>query len=99
MYFDEAENHSIYIGVGNVTAFAGYDVENERIGVFADVYLFNVGYDGSYIDAGVSFVGVGFIFGIENKKLKIKIDLPGAPGIEISIDLGQIIKDIFGWEG
>ena len=99
MYFDEAENHSIYIGVGNVTAFAGYDVENERICVFSDVYLFNVGYDGSYIDAGVSFVGVGFIFGIENKKLKIKIDLPGAPGIEISIDLGQIIKDIFGWEG
>ena len=65
---------------------------------FADGYLFNVGYDGRYIDVGISFVGMGFIFGIENKKLKIKLDLPGTPGIEISIDFGQIIKDIFGWE-
>ena len=98
LYFDEAENHSIFTGVGNVTAFAGYDVEKERFGVFADVYLFNFGYDGRYIGAGISFVGMGFIFGIENKKLKIKLDLPGTPGIEISIDFGQIIKDIFGWE-
>ena len=98
LYFDEAENHSIYIGVGNVTAFAGYDVEKERLGVFADVYLFNVGYDGRYIDAGISFVGMGIIFGFENKKLKIKLDPPGTPGIEISIDFGQIIKDIFVWE-
>ena len=46
LYFYETENHSIYIGVSNVTAFARYDVEKERTGVFADVYLFNVGYDG-----------------------------------------------------
>ena len=29
LYFDEAENHSIYIGVGNVSAFVGYNVEEE----------------------------------------------------------------------
>ena len=91
LYFDVAENHSIYIGVGNATAYAGYNVEKNRIGVFADVYLFNVGYDGRYIDVGISFVGMGFIFGIENKKLKIKLDPPLIPGIEISIDFGQII--------
>ena len=59
--------------------------------MFADVYLFNVGYDGRYVDAGISFAGTGFIFGWENKTLRIKLDPPGAPGIEISIDFGQIM--------
>ena len=100
LYFDEAENHSLYIGVGNVSAFAGYNVEKDKYGVFADAYLFNIGYDGRYIDASVSLVGVGFILGWENKekKFRFKLDLPGAPGIDISINFGQIIKDIFGWE-
>ena len=58
----------------------------------------SVGYDGLYIDAGISVVGVGFILGWENKekKFRFKLDLPGAPGIDISINFGQIIKDIFG---
>ena len=98
LYFNEAENHSIYIGVGNASAFIGYNVEKRKFGVFADAYLFSVGYDGRYVDAGISLVGIGFIFGLENKKLRIKLDPPGTPGIDISIDIGQIIKDVFGWE-
>lgn len=96
LYFDEAENRSIYIGAGNISAFVGYNVKEDKYGVFADANVLSVGYDGRYIDAGISFIGMGFIFGIENKKLKIKLDPPGTPGIEISIDFGQIIKDIFG---
>ena len=98
LYFDEAENHSIYIGVGNVSAFVGYNVEEDKYGVFADANVLSVGYDGRYIDAGISVVGVGFILGWEDKKFRFKIDPPGWFGFDISIDFGQIIKDIFGWE-
>ena len=62
LYFEEAENHSIYI------------------------------------DADISVVGVGFILGWEDKNFRFKIDPPGWFGFDISIDFGQIIKDIFGWE-
>lgn len=98
LYFDEAENHSIYIGVGNISAFVGYNVEEDKYGVFADANVLSVGYDGRYIDAGISVVGVGFILGWEDKKFRFKIDPPGWFGFDISIDFGQIIKDIFGWE-
>ena len=98
LYFDEAENHSIYIGVGNISAFVGYNVEEDKYGVFADANVLSVGYDGRYIDAGISAVGVGFILGWEDKKFRFKIDPPGWFGFDISIDFGQIIKDIFGWE-
>ena len=55
-----------------------------------------MGYDERYIDAGFFVVGVGFILGREDKKFRFKIDPPGWFGFEISIDFGQIIKDIFG---
>ena len=76
----------------------GFNFEKHKFGVFGDVNLLSNGYDGRYIDAEISFVGVGFIFGIENKKLRIKFDLPLVPGFEIAIDFGQMIKDFFGWE-
>lgn len=98
LYFDEAENHSIYIGVGNISTFVGYNVEEDKYGVFADANVLSVGYDGRYIDAEISVVGVGFILGWEDKKFRFKIDPPGWFGFDISIDFGQIIKDIFGWE-
>ena len=98
LYFDEAENHSLYISLGNVSVFAGLNVEKDKYGVFADANVLSAGYDGRYIDAGVSIVGVGFILGFENKKFRIKVDPPGFFGFEIAIDFGQIIKDLFGWE-
>ena len=98
LYFDEVENHSIYIGVGNVSAFVGYNVEKNKYSVFTDANILSVGYDGRYIDAGISIVGVGFILGWKDNKFRLKIDPPGWFGFDISIDFGQIIKDIFGWE-
>ncbi len=98
LYFDEAENHSLYVAFGNASAFAGFNVEKDKYGVFADANVLSAGYDGRYIDAGVSFVGVGFILGFKNKKFIIKVDPPGFIGFEIAIDFGQIFKDIFGWE-
>ncbi len=96
IFFDNAENHSIYIGFGNVSAFAGYNIAENKYGIFADAYLFNLGYDGKYIDASVSIVGVGIILGWENNTFRAKLDLPGLPGVDISINFGAIIKDIFG---
>ena len=98
LYFDEAENHSLYVSFGNVSVFAGFNVEKDKYGVFADANVLSVGYDGKYIDAGVSIVGVGFILGFEDKKFRIKIDPFGFFGFDIAIDFGQIIKDLFGWE-
>ena len=69
----------------------GYNVEEDKYGVFADANVLSVGYDGRYIDAGISVVGVGFILGWEDKKFRFKIDLPGWFGFDISIDFGQII--------
>ena len=46
-----------------------------------------------YIQSDV--VGVGFILGWEDGKFKFKFDPPGWLGFDISIDFGQIIKDIF----
>lgn len=98
LYFDEAENHSIYIGVVNVSAFAGYNVEKDKYGLVADANALSIGYDGRYIDAGISVAGVGFIIGWEDEKFRFKIDPPGWFGFDIAIDFGQILKDIFGWE-
>ena len=52
---------------------------------------------GENIDASISVVGVGFILGWEDKKFRFKIDPLGWFGFDISIDFGQIFKDIFGW--
>jgi hypothetical protein len=98
LYFDEAENHSLYVAFGNVSVFAGFNVEKEKYGIFADANVLSAGYDGRYIDAGISVVGVGFVVGFENKKFRIKVDPPGFFGFEIAIDFGQVIKDLFGWE-
>lgn len=98
LYFDIAENHSLYMGIGNVSAFIGYNVEKNKYGAFADVNVLSIGYDGIYIDAGVSVVGVGVILGWEGTKFRFKIDPPGWFGFELSIDFGQILKDIFGLE-
>ena len=95
LYFDKEEDH-LYVSLFNISAFAGYNYDNAKFGVFADVNLCEVGYDGKYVDASVSLAGVGFIFGIDNGKLKIKLDPPGWFGFEISIDFGKIIQDLFG---
>ena len=98
LFFDEAENHSLYIALVNASTFVGFNVEKDKYGIFADANVLSAGYDGRYIDAGISFVGVGFVFGFENKKFRFKIDPPGFFGFEIAIDFGQILKDLFGWE-
>ena len=98
LYLDEAENHALYISVGNASAFVGFNVEENIHGIFLDANVLSVGYEGRYIDAGISVVGVGFILGFENNKFRFKIDPPGFFGFEIAIDFGQIFKDVFGWE-
>ena len=96
LYFDKEEYHSIYVSIANVSAFAGYNSEDAQFGVFADINVCTVGYDGKYVDASVSLIGVGFIIGLENGKLRIKLDPPGWFGFDISIDFGKIIQDLFG---
>ena len=67
LFFDETENHSIVISAGNVSTFAGYNLESKKYGLFADVNVLSVGYDGRYIDTSISLVGVGLILGWEEK--------------------------------
>ncbi len=98
LFFDEKEQQSIYIGLGNGSAFAGYNIEKDIYGIFLNANVSTIGYDGRYIDIGVSVIGIGVIFGWENKKLRLKVDPPGWFGFDISIDFGQIFKDLFGWE-
>ncbi len=95
LYFDNAENYSLYISVVNASAFIGYSVDDQKYGIFADANLLSVGYDGRYIDASVSVVGVGLVLGFEDGKLRLKLDPPGWFGFDFSIDLSQIFRDIF----
>lgn len=62
------------------------------VGVFLDACMYNIRYDGKYIDASVSFVGAGFGIGWEKGVFKIKADLVGFPGLEISINFRQFSK-------
>ena len=98
LYFDKSENHSLYISIGNASAFIGADHSQKKYAIMGDLNVLTVGYDGRYIDAGISVIGVGFIIGWENKKFRCKFDPPGWLGFDISIDFGQILKDLFGWE-
>jgi RHS repeat-associated protein len=98
LYFDQAENYSLYVFAGNISAYAGFNFEKNKAGIFVDANLVSFGYDGKYIDVEVSLVGVGFILGWEDSKFRFKFDPPGSFGFEISIDFGQIFKDWFGWE-
>ena len=96
LYFDEAENHSIYVKFLSFSSYAGYNVEEKKVGIFADANVLSVGFDGKYIDAGISVIGVGFICGWVGEKFIFKIDPPGWFGFEIAIDFGDIRKDLFG---
>ncbi|MBR2956151.1 MAG: RHS repeat-associated core domain-containing protein [Clostridia bacterium] len=96
LHFGVAENPAIFVGVGNISAFVGYNVKENKYGVFADANVLSFGYDGRYVDASVSVVGVGFILSWEGGKFRFKFDPPGWFGFDISIDFGQIIEDIFG---
>jgi len=96
LYLDESENHALHISVGNASLFAGIKSEKQKFGVFFDMSILTVGYDGRYIDAGISVVGVGFIIGCENGTFVCKLDPPGWLGFEISINFLQIFQDFFG---
>ena len=97
LYFDKAEIYSLYVSVVNISTFAGYNIEEDKFGVFADANVLSAGYDGRYIDTDISAIGVGFILGWEDGKFRFKIDPPGWFGFGISIDFSQIIKDFFRW--
>lgn len=64
-------------------------------GVFLYLNILSVGYEGRYIGIDLSVVGVGFNFGWEKEKFRLKIDPPGSVGFEIMIDFGRILKDLF----
>lgn len=56
--------------------------------------MLSAGYDGRYIDAGISIIGVGFILGIKDRKFRFKADPPGYFGYEVAVDFGQIAIDL-----
>ena len=94
-YFDTVENISLYVGVGNISMFVGYNAEKNKFGAFADVNVLSVGYQGLYVDASIAVVGVGVIFGWLDGEIRFKYDPPGWFGFDVSINIREIISDIF----
>ena len=88
-----------YTSLGNISTFVGYNFEINagKAGIFAFIDAFSMGYKGKYIYVSVTIGDVGFVCGWDNGKFRFRIDPPGTPGIDISINFWKIIKDIFGW--
>ncbi len=95
LYFDAKKMHSLYANLLSVSVFAGFDIDENMYGFFVDVGVVNLGYDGRYIDIGVSGAGAGLGLGWQDGELVAKYDPVGYWGVDASIDLAQMVKDLF----
>ncbi|MGM9632394.1 MAG: RHS repeat-associated core domain-containing protein [Eubacteriales bacterium] len=94
LYFDAKRMHSLYIDLLSVSVFAGFDIDEDMYGLFVDIGVFNFGYDGRYLDIGVSGIGAGLGLGWQDGKLIAKYDSVGYWGVDASVDFGLMIKDL-----
>jgi RHS repeat-associated protein len=77
LYFDENEQHSLYVSAGNIGIFAGFVFPKDktkdnktRIGFDASASVLEVGYDGRIIDVSVSALTVGATYLLKDGKFK-----------------------------
>ena len=94
LWLDANKIHSIYANLASVAIFIGFDVEENMYGLFVDVGALNVGYDGRYFDIGLSTLGAGIGLGWQDGELVGKLDPIGYFGVDVSISLGTLIKDL-----
>lgn len=103
LYLDKLKQTSFYTSLINLELFAGSVWEKSpnndsfKAGVFAEANLASIGLEGRYLGASFSIFGVGIGLGLEDGRLKGKLDLPIVPiGVSLSFNFGQLIADIGG---
>ena len=94
LYFDHDENHSIYVGVGNVGAYIGLHFE-EGIGLDAGASVLVIGYDGRIIDASIEGLTVGITFMYKDGKFEFGYGA-GWYGWSVSVDFIELFKVLLG---
>ena len=90
LYFDNNENHSLYVSTGNIGIYAGINYK-EEIGIDADASVLEIGYDGRIIDASIEGLTIGITFMYKDGKFKFGV---GALwfGWSVSIDFVEFFK-------
>ena len=96
LYFDNNENHSAYVSLGNLAIYAGFVFpQNEdtktRLGFDASASILEVGYDGRIIDVSVSFFTVGATYLYKDGKFEMGAGA-GWFGFSISVDVIELIE-------
>ena len=104
LYFDNNENHSLYVSQGNIGVFAGLVFPKDsskdnkvRLGFDASANVIEIGYDGRIIDASVSGLSIGATYLLKNGKFKLEHGY-GLWGWSVSIDFVELFKLLFGGE-
>ena len=96
LYFDNNEEHSIYVSVGNIGAYAGINYK-KGIGLDVSANVAEIGYDGRIIDANFEVLSIGFTYMYKDGKLELKHGYV-LWGWSLSIDFVELWKCLFGGE-
>jgi RHS repeat-associated protein len=94
LYFDHAENHSVYVGIGNLSAYIGVNFE-EGIGIDASASVLAIGYDGRIIDASIEALSAGLTYMWKDWQFEFGYGV-GLYGWSVSIDFLALFKLLFG---
>ena len=102
LFFDNQENHSLYVSLGNISIFAGIVLPKDsskdnktRFGFDASASVIEIGYDGRIIDASVSGLTIGATYLLKDGKFKLEYGY-GWWGWSVSIDFIEVFKWLFG---
>ena len=96
LYFDNNENHSLYISAGNIGVYAGINYK-EGIGIDAGASVLEIGYDGRIIDASIEGLTIGITYMYKDGKFEFGYGA-GWFGWSVSIDFVELFKLLFGGE-
>ena len=93
-YFDNNENHSLYVSFGNIGVYAGLSYR-DGIGIDVGASLLEFGYDGRIIDVGMEGLGIGMTYMFKDGVFKFKVNAV-VLGFSMSIDFVELFKMLFG---
>ena len=93
LYFDNNENHSLYISAGNIGVYAGINYK-EGIGIDAGASVLEIGYDGRIIDASIEGLTIGVTYMYKDGKFEFGLGA-GWFGWSVSIDFVELFKLLF----
>ena len=94
IYFDEEEERSVYISVGNIGAYLGAHVNN-GIGAEASVGLITVGYTGKIVGVSADLLSLGANYMYKDGTLATRTS-SGYWGGGVAVDIPALIKMILG---